>query len=153
MERREVQSGLEKEHPRCFWIEIFFRDASRRIFSDTEEGREGASLANEIESPRFNYPNLIIRLAARSAGGFAERLRFSRIFLLALSLSLSLSFSRPKLRRGHEEGTMDKLARREPVTRGRYFYEPRGMRPKPARLHVSHVSPTDKERERGRDDG
>lgn len=33
---------------------------------------------------------------------------------------------------------MDKLAREthEPVTRGRYFYESRGIRPKPAYFHV-----------------
>jgi len=46
---------------------------------------------------------------------------------------------------------MDKLARREPVMRGRYFYEPRGIRPKPARLHVSHVSLAEIQRERERE--
>lgn len=71
------------------------------------------------------------------------RIRRSWMPLFFPSLvSLFLSPSAEIAKRTRENDSMDKLARereretREPVTRGRYFYESRGIRPKPAHFHV-----------------
>lgn len=105
--------------------EILFCCVTHRIFLDTEEER-----GRQTRSNRFVLITRIppaIRLTVES--GWIRRNR-SRFFLARF-------FSSTEIARGHENDSDGQTSgMREAVTRERYFYESRGIRPKPAHFHV-----------------
>lgn len=112
------------------------------------EGAEGSSISKRAAvssaGRRCDRLDLItrirrirVRLVAESGRIHRSRIPFFfPLFVSLFSFFFSLSIEIAKRTRGNN--SMDKLAREthEPVTRGRYFYESRGIRPKPAYFHV-----------------